>query len=69
MNAISRQVSGLAFAQHDVVATWQLRRLGLSPDRVDTALRGLRRVHRGVCAVSDLTELGFIGGSGCRARG
>lgn len=60
MNAISRQVSELASRQHDVVATWQLRRRGLSENEVDTALRGVRRVFRGVCALGDLTELGWF---------
>jgi very-short-patch-repair endonuclease len=57
MNAIARQVCVLAAEQHDVVASWQLRRF--SRNEVREGLRGLRRVHHGVCALGDLSELGW----------
>lgn len=57
MNDHALQVRVLASTQHDVVATWQLA--GLSANQLREALRGLRRVHRGVCALGDLTELGW----------
>jgi hypothetical protein len=59
MTPFDYQVGVLAERQHDVVAHWQLLQAGLSDNQVREALRGLRRVHRGVCALGDLTELGW----------
>lgn len=60
MNAIRWRVGDIAARQHGVVAVWQLKRLGMSPEQIKAGLRGLRRVHRGVAAVGDLTELGWL---------
>ena len=60
MNALALQVCGLASAQHDVIATWQLRAMGWSRGQIREALREFRRVFRGVCAIGDLTELGWF---------
>src|SRR5688500_7451635 len=59
MTTSACQFRVLASRQHDVVANWQLSRLGMSETQIREALRGLRRVHRGVCALGDLTELGW----------
>lgn len=40
-----------------MVAAWQLRHL--TRNQLGVALRGLRRIHRGVCAVGDIGELGW----------
>jgi very-short-patch-repair endonuclease len=58
MSKASCQVDGWAGRQHGVVAGWQLAR-DFTRREIAEALRGLRRVHRGVCAVGDLTELGW----------
>jgi hypothetical protein len=50
----------LASTQHDVVAVWQLQRIGMKPGQIQAALRGLRRIHRGVCALGALTDLGWF---------
>jgi very-short-patch-repair endonuclease len=60
MNALALQVCVLASEQHDVIAAWQLRVRGWSRNAMREGLRGLRRVHQGVCALSDLTELGWF---------
>lgn len=59
MNALRGRVDDFGYRQHGVVAGWQLLADGLSRGQVDTALRGLRRAFRDVCAVGDLTELGW----------
>jgi hypothetical protein len=59
MDTLTCQVGDLATSQHDVIAGWQLLARGWSRGRVDTALRGLRRIYRDVCALGDLTELGW----------
>ena len=59
MTPFAYQVGVLAEGQHDVVAHWQLLQAGLSENQAREALRGLRRVYRGVCALGDLTELGW----------
>jgi very-short-patch-repair endonuclease len=59
MNTLASQVDVLASKQHDVVAGWQFSERGWSRSQIDFALRRHRRVHRGVCALGDLTELGW----------
>jgi very-short-patch-repair endonuclease len=59
MTPIRWRIDDLASKQHDTIAGWQLLREGFSRGQVDAALRGLRRVHRDVCALGDLTELGW----------
>ena len=59
MSAIGFQVDVLADGQHDVVAGWQLRRRGWTRSQIDCAFRGLRRIHRDVCALGDLNEMGW----------
>ena len=59
MDALSRQVFHLAERQHGIVALWQLARSGTSKE-IELAVRGLRRVFRGVCATGDLSELGWF---------
>jgi very-short-patch-repair endonuclease len=58
MNTLLGRIRVLAEQQHDVVARWQLRGWG-SKGELDHALRGLRRVHSGVCALGELGELGW----------
>ena len=59
MTSIASRLDDLASKHHQVVAGWQLLSEGFSRGQVDTALRGLRRIHRDVCALGDLTELGW----------
>ena len=59
MNRLLGRVIALAEQQHDVVAVWQLRQMGWSSADIHGALRHLRKVHRGVRAVGDLTEEGW----------
>ena len=59
MTTLLGRVHDLARRQHDVIAVWQLKRLKWKSGQIEAALRGLRRVHRGVCATGDLTELGW----------
>jgi len=60
MKTLRGRVRDLARRQHDLVAVWQLRQLNLAAGEIKAALRGMWRVHRGVCAVGDLTELGWF---------
>lgn len=59
MNSLRGRVWDIAGGQHGVVARWQLRAMGMSAEEAKTALRGARRVHRGVAALGDLDELGW----------
>lgn len=59
MGGLLGRVEDLARGQHGVVAVWQLRRGGWSAGQIKAGLRGMRRVHRGVCALGDLTERGW----------
>lgn len=59
MNTLLGRIRVLAERQHDVIAAWQLRELRWSKAQIDAGLRGLRRVHAGVCALGDLSELGW----------
>jgi hypothetical protein len=58
MDTIFWRVFGLAVRQHRVVARWQLTRAGLSKGEIESAWRGLWRVHQGVRAVGELSQLG-----------
>ena len=60
MNSDLGRVIALAERQHEVVAAWQVRTLGWEPKRVHRALRNLRKVHHGVRATGDLSELGWF---------
>ncbi len=60
MSALSVQVDVLLSQQHGAVAGWQLVARGWRRSQIDAALRGLRRVYRDVCAVGDLSELGWF---------
>lgn len=60
MDTIFWRVFELAVRQHRVVARWQLTRAGLSKDQIDSAWRGLRRVHQGVRRVGELSQLGHF---------
>jgi hypothetical protein len=59
MNELLWRVENIAATQHEVVAHWQLLERGWSRDEARAGLRGLRRVFKGVCALGDLTELGW----------
>ena len=59
MDTLLGRIKDLATRQHDVVAIWQLRALDWSAGQIKSGLRGLRRVHHGVCALGDLSELGW----------
>lgn len=59
MTPLRVQVEHLTAAQHGTAAGWQLIERGMTRDQVRVALRGLRRVFRGVVAVGDLSELGW----------
>lgn len=59
METVRGRVRDLARRQYDVVGVWQLRQLGLGTGAIKAALRGWRRVHHGVCAPGDLSELGW----------
>ena len=60
MNTMRGRVVDLCKRQHGVAAWWQLRRAGLSKGQIDAATRGLRRIFRGVCAIGELTEDGWL---------
>ena len=60
MTPFASHFEDLAKRQHGAAAGWQLARLGLSPAQVKAALRGRRRVFRGVCADHDLDEKGWF---------
>lgn len=60
MTTILGRIHEVAERQHDVVAHWQHGGLDLTPQQMSTAARGWRRVHRGVYALGDLTELGWL---------
>ena len=58
MDTIFWRIFGLAVRQHRVVARWQLLRAGLTERQIAYAWGGLRRVHQGVRAVGELSQLG-----------
>ena len=58
MDPIFWRIFELATRQHGVVARWQLTLAGLAEREFGYAWRGLRRVHQGVRAVGDLSQLG-----------
>lgn len=60
MNAFRGRVWDITGRQRGAIARWQLRRLGASEDEAKAALKGLPRVFRGVCAVEDLDERGWL---------
>jgi hypothetical protein len=57
MSTLRGRVRVLAERQHGAVGIWQLDG---TKNENDAATRGLRRVYRGVCALDDLTELGWL---------
>ncbi len=59
MNSELERVIALAETQHDVVAAWQLKELGWEHGQIHRAMRHLRKVHHGVRALGDLTDLGW----------
>jgi very-short-patch-repair endonuclease len=60
MNSDFWRVCALAEKQHGVVAVWQMvSELGLGRARIRAVCKELTRVHRGVYAVGDLSELGW----------
>ena len=59
MNAFASRVGVLAAQQYDVIAAWQLQQSGWSKHEIREGLRGLRRLHRGVCATGDVSEEGW----------
>lgn len=59
MNRLAFQVCVLAEERHEVIALWELRQLGWSAHAIREGTRGLRRIFRGVCAIGELTELGW----------
>ena len=60
MTPLACHFEDLAGKQHGAAAGWQLAQRGLSPGQVKAALRGRLRVFRDVCALDDLTELGWL---------
>ena len=60
MNEFASRVENVAAGQRGVVAGWQLAQRGWSKAEVKAGLRGLRRLHRGVCAIADVDELGWF---------
>ena len=47
-------------AQRGLIAVWQMRRMRVERAQIDVVRRQLRRVHRGVYALGDLDELGWL---------
>ena len=58
MDPIFWRIFELAARQHGVVARWQLTLGGLAEREFGYAWRGLRKVHQGVRAVGELSQLG-----------
>ena len=54
------RVGHLAETQRNLVAAWQMRQLGLAPNQIKVAVRGWRSVYRGVYALGDLDDLGWL---------
>lgn len=59
MTPFSDHFENIARRQFGAAAGWQLLRRGLDRVQVKAALRGRRRVFRGVCAIGDLDEMGW----------
>ena len=59
MSTLLGRIEDFARGQHDVVAVWQLQQQRWKEGQIKAGLQGLRRVFRGVCALGDLTELGW----------
>ena len=60
MESTFGRICNLAEKQHGAVGVWQLRdELGLSRAEIVAGVRRLTRVHHGVYALGELTELGW----------